>query len=385
VSRPRILCVDDEPRVLQGIRRVLFKSFDITAAEGGEAALALLERGEQFEVVVSDMRMPQMDGATFLTEVRKRQPDTVRVLLTGHADIESAIAAVNRGQIFRFLTKPCPPEELAAALADAVAQHRLITSERVLLEQTLVGSVRALSEVLALVHPQVFGPTMRQHARVRAIAERLGLAQSWHVEVASMLSVVGYAVLPTEVAIKLRSGSALDASELDMTSQVPGVVERVLALIPRLENVHALLKAYDTLRSAKGTKEPAAIGAQVLYAVTELAALEEREIDAHAAIRSLRASGHHAPELMEALASVCLPQAPDLRLLSLDQVGGGMTLAADVKSKTGMLLMAHGQVVSEQLLQRLRNLHVRVGVVEPILCEIPSVQDAAVHSPQRVA
>jgi CheY-like chemotaxis protein len=385
VSRPRILCVDDEPRVLQGIRRVLFKSFEVTAAEGGEAALGLLERGEQFEVVVSDMRMPQMDGATFLAEVRKRQPDTVRVLLTGHADIESAIAAVNRGQIFRFLTKPCPPEELAAALADAVAQHRLLTSERVLLEQTLVGSVRALSEVLALVDPQVFGPTMRQHARVRAIAEHLGLAQSWHIEVASMLSVVGYAVLPTEVAIKLRSRSDLDASELDMTSQVPGVVERVLSLIPRLENVHALLKGYDTLRNPKGAKEPAAMGAQVLYAVTELAALEEREIETQAAIRSLRASGNHAPELVEALASVCLPHAPDLRLLSLDQVAGGMTLAADVKSKTGMLLMAHGQVVSEQLLQRLRNLHVRVGVVEPILCEVPGVHDAAAHSAKRVA
>lgn len=99
------------------------------------------------------MQMPNMNGAAFLTEVRKRCSDVSRVLLTAQADIESACAAVNRGQTFRFLTKPCPPEELRAALNDAVAQHRLITSERVLLEQTLVGSVRALSEVLALVHP----------------------------------------------------------------------------------------------------------------------------------------------------------------------------------------------------------------------------------------
>src|SRR5204863_3843625 len=126
------------------------------------------------------------------------------------------VAAVNEGSIFRFLTKPCPPESLIAALETAVAQHRLLTSERVLLEQTLVGTIRALTEVLALMHPETFGVWTRQHERARAIATRLELPNAWHVEVASMLASVGYVVLPSEVMVKLNAGAPLDAAEREM-------------------------------------------------------------------------------------------------------------------------------------------------------------------------
>lgn len=368
--RPRILCVDDEPRVLSGLRQVLFRSFDITAAAGGEAALALIDRGEQFEVVVSDLRMPQMNGATFLAEMRKRRPDITRLLLTGHADIEAAVAAVNTGQIFRFLSKPCPPDELAAALNDAVAQHRLMHSEKVLLEQTLVGSIRALSEVLALVHPEVFGAAMRQHARVRAVAERLRVPEPWQVEVASMLAAVGYVILPPDVAQKVRLGAALAPAEQDMAAQVPGVAERVLSHIPRLENVRSLLQWQDELRAGSSASEPAPLGARVLHAVIQLGIAEQRTGDVAAAVRELRSAGHPS-DLLDALAAVCQPKAPEIRALSLSQIESGMTLAADVLTETGLLLMAHGQLVTEPLLQRMRNFDVRLGVVQPILCEMP--------------
>lgn len=357
---------------------MLFRSFDIVAVESGAAALELLERDDSFEVVVSDMQMPNMNGATLLAELRQRKPEITRVLLTGHADIEAAVAAVNRGQIFRFLTKPCPPEELSVALNDAVAQHRLLTSERVLLEQTLVGSVRALSEVLALVHPEVFGPTMRQHGRVRALASKLALAHPWQVEVASMLLSVGYVVLPGEVASKLRAGVNLDETEAEMAKQVPLVVERVLSHIPRLEKVRELLHAFESLRSQAPPSRATALDAQVLFAVTELGTLEMHCDDIAGSLRELRASSRHAPEIVEALTEICRTRAPQLRALNLDEIASGMTLAADVKSKSGLLLMAHGQVVSEHLLQRLRNFHVRVGVTQPILCEIPLPEESAV-------
>lgn len=375
--RPRILCVDDEPHVLSGLRQVLFRSFDITAAAGGEAALALIDRGEQFEVVVSDMRMPQMNGATFLAEMRKRRPDITRLLLTGHSDIEAAIAAVNRGGVFRFLSKPCPPDELTAALNDAIAQHRLVTSEKVLLEQTLVGSVRALSEVLALVHPEVFGSTMRQHARVRAVAERLRVPEPWQVEVASMLSAVGYVILPPDVAQKVKQGAALAPSEQDMAAQVPGVVERVLSHIPRLESVRSLLKWQDDLRSASAQTEQAPLAARVLHGVVEIGTAEQRGGDVVSAIRALRSTGLHPAELLDALSSVCQPKAPEIRALPLSEIRSGMILAADVMSKTGLLLMAHGQLVTEPLLQRMRNFDVRLGVVQPISCELPQTETAA--------
>ncbi|MGC4086448.1 MAG: response regulator [Polyangiaceae bacterium] len=115
IAPPRILCVDDEPRVLEGLERTLFDHFEVMTLSKPEQALELLERGdESFAVVVSDMRMPGIDGATLLAHARRLAPDTTRVLLTGHADMEAAVAAINQGHIYRFLCKPCPPEVLAA-------------------------------------------------------------------------------------------------------------------------------------------------------------------------------------------------------------------------------------------------------------------------------
>src|SRR5205823_11426086 len=128
----------------------LRRRFDVASATSGADGLAALEKATgAVAVVISDMRMPAMNGAAFLAQVRQRWPDTVRMLLTGQSEIEAAIAAVNEGQIFRFLSKPCPADQLLAAVMAAVAQHDLITAERVLLEQTLHGSIKTLTEILS--------------------------------------------------------------------------------------------------------------------------------------------------------------------------------------------------------------------------------------------
>ena len=116
----RILCVDDEINVLEGLENILRRKFRFEKAQSGQTALEILKSQEPFAVVLSDMRMPGMDGAAFLGHVREEHPDTVRMLLTGHADMNAAISAVNQGQIFRFLTKPCPPDVLIKAFDAAV-------------------------------------------------------------------------------------------------------------------------------------------------------------------------------------------------------------------------------------------------------------------------
>ena len=140
VSEPtNILCVDDEPRVLEGLALALRKDYRVHTASSGEEGLQKLKEVKGIAVVVSDMRMPVMDGATFLKRVMRNHPEITRMLLTGEPGRDAAVQAVNEGQIFRFLTKPCPPEQLKTALEAAVIQHRLITAERVLLEETLIG------------------------------------------------------------------------------------------------------------------------------------------------------------------------------------------------------------------------------------------------------
>ncbi|MBA3581067.1 MAG: response regulator [Gammaproteobacteria bacterium] len=124
ISTARILLVDDEPMVLQALTRQLRKHFTVFSAVSGAEGLALLAREGEMDVIVSDMRMPQMSGAEFLTACRVLYPETPRVLLTGHAEIEAAIAVVNEGQIFRYLMKPCEENELINALEAAVTKRQ---------------------------------------------------------------------------------------------------------------------------------------------------------------------------------------------------------------------------------------------------------------------
>lgn len=118
--RPRVLFVDDDPSVLGNVRRSLWREpLEVLTAGSGAAALDLLAETE-IDVVVSDEKMPQMGGAELLTQVRERHPDACRILLTGQADIDAAIRAINEARVFRFLTKPCPPPMLASCIWDAL-------------------------------------------------------------------------------------------------------------------------------------------------------------------------------------------------------------------------------------------------------------------------
>ena len=137
----KILLVDDEPNVLQSMQRQLRKRFKIVVAESGFEALAALKNKGPFAVIVSDMRMPGMDGVQLLSEAKDIFPDTVRTMLTGNADQETASEAVNTGQIFCFLTQPCSTAVLATSFGLAVRQHTLLIAEKELLNDTVKGSV----------------------------------------------------------------------------------------------------------------------------------------------------------------------------------------------------------------------------------------------------
>ena len=157
IMADKILLVDDDPNLLSALQRQLRKRFDLTTAQGGEEALAAVraaaERREPFAVVLSDMRMPGMDGIEVLKQVKDIAPETVRMMLTGNADQQTAIAAINEGSILRFYTKPCPAEQLVAGLAAGVEQYRLVTAERDLFEKTLAGSIKVLADVVSMNDP----------------------------------------------------------------------------------------------------------------------------------------------------------------------------------------------------------------------------------------
>jgi len=208
-------------------------------------ALALLTQLADVAVVISDLRMPSMNGTAFLAHARHLVPDAVRILLTGAADMESAIAAVNDGEIYRFLTKPCPSAQMLAAVQSAVDQHRIVRAERELLEKTLQGSVAMLMDVLALAEPSAFGRATRIKRLCCGIAVQMGMRNLWPLEVAAMLSQVGLVTLSPEITVKLRSGQPLTPAESGAVQRAPLAVNRLLSHIPRLEPVRSILSRIE--------------------------------------------------------------------------------------------------------------------------------------------
>jgi DNA-binding NtrC family response regulator len=126
----RVLFVDDEPNVLQALVRQHGRRFEVQTALGCEDGVQAIIKDGPFAVVVSDLRMPGMDGINFLSMVRRFAPDTIRVMLTGQNDPRLKMEAVDKAEIFQFLAKPCPPDVLSQTLELALEQHRLITTKR---------------------------------------------------------------------------------------------------------------------------------------------------------------------------------------------------------------------------------------------------------------
>jgi response regulator RpfG family c-di-GMP phosphodiesterase len=374
-ARTSVLFVDDEPNLLAAVARVLRATeFDVKTAPDGATALETLRTEGPFAVIVSDLRMPRMDGVTLLRTARGVAPDTVRILMTGQADLEGAISAINEGSIFRFITKPCPSLVLQMNLRAAIEQYRLVTAERVLLEQTLHGSIKALTDVLALASPVAFGRAGRLRQRVKALVASLSIRDWWHVEVAAMLSQIGCVILPPATLEKLYHGGELGAEERAMAERMPAVIEQVLGHIPRLEPVLEILryqhKNYDGTGTPPddiaGQKIP--WGARVLRLVTDLDAIESRGSSFASAVETLRSrAGAYDPSILDALAGLHgSAHHTEVRQVCLDGIRPGMVLSRDVKTRNGLLLCARGQEVTASLLQRLRNFSVLPGIQEPL-------------------
>lgn len=359
--RPRVLLVDDEVNVLEGLRRHLRRSVDVVLADSAAAALRLLEEGPPVQVVVSDMRMPLTDGATLLAEVRQRWPDTSRLLLTGQADLDSAVAAVNHGQVFRFLLKPCPPDELLLAIQAGIEQHRLVTAERELLEQTLRGSVQALLSVLSLAHPPAFARAHRVSDLVARVAAAAGHSLGWEIEVAAMLSQLGAVSLPTAVVERLNQGR-LEARDRAMLIRLPAVSERLLDGIPRLDDVRDVVRwqrsRYDGRGSAPGapTGEDLPLGARLLRVALDSDTLLSQGLPGGSVVAALQQDeGACDPALLAALAVVLHDGRGAPKAVQITDLLPGDVLAEDVVTRLDVLLVGRGSVVTSGLVERLHN------------------------------
>ena len=368
----KVLCVDDELNILLSLQRQLRKQFHIESALGPEKALAAIERDGPYAVIVSDLQMPGMNGLELLAKVKQRCPESVRIMLTGQADMETAIAAVNQGNIFRFLTKPCSAEELACTLAAAIEQYRLVTAERNLLEKTLHGSVKVLSEVLSLVHPAAFSRANRIHRYVRHMAAEMRLGDTWQFEVAALLSQIGCITMEPGTLDRIYTGEELSDEEKKMFAAHPAAGGELLAHIPRLEAVAHMIAAQNlpTERHAPASvgRETADMGAGLLRAAIDYDRLITRNSSHPEALAKMRQrSQEYDPACLSALATFVPPEGGmELRVLKSAELRPRMVVDQDVRAKNGLLLLAKGQEVTPSVLGRLKAFAARTGIAEPI-------------------
>jgi response regulator RpfG family c-di-GMP phosphodiesterase len=359
-NRPIVLCVDDEARVVEGLALHLRKEYRVYTALGGEEGLQKLKELGGAAVVVSDMRMPVMDGATFLKRVMRSHPDATRILLTGEPGRDAAVAAVNEGQIFRFLTKPCPPDQLKSAIEVGVIQHKLVNAERELLQETLIGSIQALVDVLAITNPVAFGRAARVKRMAVNFAQELGCTGFWQLEAASMLSQLGYISLPVELVEKLYYGERLNQDEQTLAEAVPQVANKLLGHIPRLEPVLQILSAVnysdEQLKSlGDGT---IGLGARMLSLVLDYDALVTQGHNADVAMQTLRhKTSRYSENLVQRFATLvgASSGASEVREVPLRIVQPGMTILEDLRTQMGTLLVPRGFEVTETFLERIRN------------------------------
>jgi len=368
----KILFVDDEPAVLDGYKRILHREFEVNTAIGGAQGLNAIQNDGPYAIVVSDMRMPEMSGSQFLARVRQTTPDTVRMLLTGHADVSVAIDAVNEGNIFRFLTKPCDKEILSKAITAGLIQYRLVTAEKDLLENTLMGSIKVLTDVLSVVNPEAFGRSMRITRCMRHLVAKFGLSSPWRFEAAAMLSQLGCVSLDPEVMQAAYVGMEISPEDKARFAAHPRAARDLLVSIPRLEPIAWMISQQLAKEPSNDTPKVPALpadamvfGAKLLKLAIAFDDLGMRGIPEEDAIARLRLRGNEfGQELIDALKDM-KPEGGkmELRKVSVAKLAAGMILQQEIRNKAGMLVVAKGQEVTHALLIKLANF-ARAGTID---------------------
>jgi response regulator RpfG family c-di-GMP phosphodiesterase len=412
-SKPTVICVDDEQNILSALKR-LFRpaGYNLLVADSGAKALALMEQTD-VDLVVSDMRMPEMDGARFLAEVKRRWPDTIRILLTGYADLESTVAAVNEGGIYCYIAKPWEDNHLRVTVQRALDLKALTAERQILLELTsqqneelkalntsLEDKVEARTEEIRqtamfveLAYEQLkksyreaipvfahlielrdglatgHGHRVAEHAQ--AIGKELGLDEQTleHVNNAALLHDIGKFGLSDELIRK--PYNALTAEEQKEVQKHPVTGQAALMSLHALDEAGRYIRSHHERFDGKGYPDGLSgdripLGARILTVANEHdnlltgVLLGEELIPDDARYFLVESKGkRYDPIVVDAFLRVLDRDqgqnhyVTELKL-SVDDVREGMILARDLLGKNRLLLLKRGHVLTERNIEKLR-------------------------------
>lgn len=361
-TKIRVLMVDDEPNVLSGYRRSIGRSYDLVTANSGQEGLEALNNEGPFEVVVTDMRMPEMDGLEFLKRAKAKHPNTVYVMLTGNADQQTAINAINQGQIFRFLNKPCEADVLEHTIRACKVQYDLIHAEAELLSNTLSGSVRLLIEALVISDPTAAEAVRAIREGVVALTKGLEIKNEWTFTLASSLFMIGSITTPRTsnndilneqyISNCAAAGSKLlrHISRLDLVSKII-LNQRTKTDLPEklteLDDASRVILGSQLLRfSFDWYRASQQCEGNRLEGLSKLAS----EPDAH------DKRFFEAAKAVQGQISETQTDEPKRVLIEMEVMGlyQGVITESDICTTDGSLLVSKGQVLSQMMIDRLR-------------------------------
>lgn len=414
---PTLLLVDDEASILSALRR-LFRpqGYRILTAESGAAGLEILER-ETVDLIISDMRMPEMDGATFLKQVRQRWPQIMRILLTGYADISSTVAAINEGEIYRYIAKPWDDSEIQTVVREALARQRLESENQRLtaltqaqneelktlnasLEQKVADRTAELRQALAFVEQahgelkksfmtsvQVFaglielrsGPAGKQlagHGRrvaenARKLAKRLelGEAEVQNIMLAGLLHDIGKLGLPDDLLGK--PYNLLGAEQRTLVMKHPVIGQNILLGIERFRDAALIVRHHHECYDGSGYPDRLAgiaipQGARLLAVANEYDSLQvgtlvQRPLKPTEALDFLveNRGKRYDPAAVDAFVPMIAetlqtgPLEIPLRTMHLKP---GMVVSRDLMHRDGYLLLATGSVLKAEIIAQLERM-----------------------------
>lgn len=373
VGKRKVLFVDDEIFILESVKRDLADYYDVVTAESAVEGLKMLYQDPSIIVVVSDMRMPGMDGIKFLCEVKNKFPHVIKVMLTGNVDIDVAINSVNQGNIFRFIQKPCKTNELIQVINACFQQYDLKSSEKILLEKTLNATVKVMIDMLSLASPVPFGKIEKIKEISSLLSKRVGLKNLWIMDTASMLSQIGLITLPDELVVKINNGDFLSKEEEELYRNHTQMAYDLIIQIPRLEIVaQIVLKQNEIIEmecdDISDDKAYISCGASILKIAVDYERIHERgleHIDIVDEMRNNRVS--YNSYLLDLLSreSDGLSFVKTVRRVAVTELNDRMVIEEDLKTDKGILIIRKGTAVTEPLKRKLMNqmFHYRLNTV----------------------
>lgn len=358
----RLLFVDDERSLLNGIERRLGFDHDLDTAESGPEALNVIRENGPYAVVFTDMRMPHMDGLEFVEQARRIAPDSVFVMLTGNNDQETAVNAINKGRVFRFLNKPCDADELKAAIEDCVRQYELVRHEKELLQKTFVGAVRVLTDVVDAIQPELAGRGESIENRIDMLRDAAGIDDRWEFKLAGRLSVLGLALLPEADRLRFeRSEPNANLAE-KIRARTASTTSRLLRAIPRLEAVARICEQSKSTNGdlhrlhPKSTDDVAETGALLLRAAILWNDFARRGMSSEAAANEIKALMPGLPQVMCRQISSAPEDETNVEtvIVGVEALEEGMVVGGDITTDEGHVLLRRSRRLSGVAIEKLQ-------------------------------